>query len=122
MPNKIKVLAFTSCGHCPISRTVLLSKMDGMEVYCFLQLDKKLAPKLVYKGHYAHVLDEGCPLHTIDQLKSLLGRKKDDNKAELVDKIHRIQFAYQTGPRWCYDVKDLDLAMPNRLNDGPDIV
>ena len=113
MEKSIRVLAFTSCGHCPLAIVKLKGKCKPMEVYCPLQREDG-CPKLVYKTSYIGSLHEDCPLPTIEQFYSTYSKRSSlEGKAEFVELCNRVRGVYRYG-QGTNTEKELDDAMPNR--------
>ena len=111
--KSIRVLAFTSCGHCPLAIVELKGKCKPMEVYCPLQKEDG-HPKLVYETSYIGSLHDDCPLPTVEQFRSAYSKRLSlADAVEFVELCNRVRGVYRYG-QGTNTKKELDDAMPNR--------
>jgi len=106
----VKVLAFTSCGHCPLALVKLQGKCKSMKVYCPLQRGEDETFKLVYETSYIGKLHEGCPLPFAEQWVEQYTALKD--KVAFTERCNRVKFAVSYG-QYCPSRDDLKEALPS---------
>lgn len=111
--EEIRVLAFTSCGHCPLAIVKLKGKCEPMEVYCPLQKEAETGlPKLVYETSYIGNLHPDCPLPTLPQLTNQCSGMSSEEAKEFMEYCNRVRGVYRYG-QGTNTKKDLKAAMPN---------
>ena len=86
----VKMLAFTSCGHCPLAIVKLHGKCEPMDVYCPLQFDEDGTYKLICQTSYIGKLREDCPLPPLEKWQKKLSELT--TKKEQEDFVEKTRF------------------------------